>query len=245
MGLTVVEVLGRSVQGRTQPYICRCDDGEIYFVKGRSATRAGLSAEWLCVRLGDAIGLPVAPYAMAMVPEELMEADLTGWLSDLGSGEVFASRRVHAVDLTEVHRNRVPQQQRRDVLAFDWWVHNADRTLTVKGGNANLLWNPANAGSLVVIDHNLAFDPAFSTAQFCQLHVFSDDIAAMFHDGFVREGYRARFQAALNNWDEYCDSLPASWAYVDLERTIPASLPLTTIKALLDRAQTDIFWQLP
>lgn len=39
MSLTVVEVLERSKQGRTEPYICRCDDGEVYFVKGQSATR--------------------------------------------------------------------------------------------------------------------------------------------------------------------------------------------------------------
>ena len=42
MTLEVVEIIGRSKQGFTKPYICRCDDGEIYFVKGRSATRRGL-----------------------------------------------------------------------------------------------------------------------------------------------------------------------------------------------------------
>lgn len=52
MSLTIVEVLERSVQGRTEPYVCRGDDGEVYFAKGRSATRRGLIAEWLCVRLG-------------------------------------------------------------------------------------------------------------------------------------------------------------------------------------------------
>ena len=51
MSLTIVEVLGRSSQGRTEPYVCRGDDGEVYFVKGRSATRPGLISEWLCARL--------------------------------------------------------------------------------------------------------------------------------------------------------------------------------------------------
>lgn len=161
MSLTIVEVLGRSSQGRTEPYVCRGDDGEVYFVKGRSATRPGLIAEWLCARLAEHFGLPLPPYSIATVPEELIEADLTGWLHDLGVGEVFASQRINAVELTEVHRELVPAAVRRDVIAFDWWVRNGDRNLTVAGGNPNLLWNPEGEGSLVVIDHNLAFDPDF------------------------------------------------------------------------------------
>ena len=161
MSLTVVEVLERSKQGRTEPYICRCNDGAVYFVKGRSATRFELIAEWLCAQLDKAFGLPIAPHAIATVPEELIEADLTGWLGKLGEGEVFASQRVGAVELTETHRELVPQKLRRDVIAFDWWVHNGDRNMTPKGGNPNLLWNPEAEGSLVVIDHNLALILSF------------------------------------------------------------------------------------
>ena len=72
MTLEVVEIIGRSEQGFTKPYICRCDDGEVYFVKGRSATRRGLINEWLCANLADAFGLPIAPFALAEVPQELI-----------------------------------------------------------------------------------------------------------------------------------------------------------------------------
>lgn len=245
MSLTIVEVLERSKQGRTEPYICRCDDGEVYFVKGRSATRPELIAEWLCARLGEAFGLPIAPYAIAIVPEELIEADLTGWLGDLGDGEVFASQRVGAVELTEIHRELVPQDLRRDVIAFDWWVHNDDRNMTPKGGNPNLLWNPEGEGSLVVIDHNLAFDPEFSSSEFLKLHVFADDIPCMFSDFMLRDEYAARFAAVLGNWDEICDTMPAAWRFIDPERTIPVTFSIPDIKALLDRALTDTFWNLP
>jgi hypothetical protein len=245
MSLTVVEVLERSKQGRTEPYICRCDDGEVYFVKGRSATRPGLIAEWLCARLGERFGLPIAPYAIASVPDELIEADLTGWLRDLGPGEAFASRRVNAVELNDVHRERVPLEVRRDVIAFDWWVRNGDRNLTPMGGNPNLLWNPEDGGALVVIDHNLAFDAAFSERDFLKLHVFADDIPAMFSDFLVREAYTARFAAALGIWDEACHNVPASWWFIDPERTIPVDFPLAKAKELLDRALIDTFWQLP
>ena len=91
MTLKVVEIIGRSEQGFTKPYICRCDDGEVYFVKGRSATRRGLINEWLCANLAEAFGLPIAPFALAEVPQELIEADLTGWLKGLGAGAVFAA----------------------------------------------------------------------------------------------------------------------------------------------------------
>lgn len=242
-GLTIVEVLERSVQGRTEPYVCRADDGNVYFVKGRSATRAGLIAEWLCARLGERFGLPVAPYGIADVPVELIEADLTGWLRDLGSGEVFASQRIHAVELTEEHREFIPQEERRDVVAFDWWVRNGDRNLTAFGGNPNLLWNPAGDGSLVVIDHNLAFDPDFSAADFLRLHVFADDIPAMFSDFLARQSYAARFREALAVWDEACENLPVAWGFVDPEQTIPVDFPLANIKALLERAFQDTFWQ--
>ena len=245
MSLTVVEVIERSKQGRTEPYICRCDDGEVYFVKGRSATRPGLVTEWLCARLAEQFGLPIAPYAIAMVPKELIEADLSGWLRDLGAGEVFASRRVNALELNDVHRELVPVVLRRDVIAFDWWVRNGDRNLTPMGGNPNLLWNPEDGGSLVVIDHNLAFDPDFSEQEFLKLHVFADDISTMFSDFIVRDAYKVRFAGALGIWAEACDNVPESWGFVDPEQTIPVSFHLTAVMDLLDRAFTDAFWQLP
>ena len=245
MSLTIVEVLERSKQGRTEPYICRCDDGEVYFAKGISATRYGLICEWLCARLADKFGLPIAPYAIATVPEELIGADLTGWLSDLGVGEVFVSKRVQAVELTDAHRSAVPIESRQDVVAFDWWVHNGDRNLTAVGGNPNLLWNPADAGSLVVIDHNLAFDPTFSVQDFVALHVFSGDIPSMFSDFILRDAYTSRFATALSVWNESCATLPKSWLYIDPELTIPVNFPFEATKALLETALTDQFWRLP
>ncbi|HVK54152.1 MAG TPA: HipA family kinase [Burkholderiales bacterium] len=246
MSLIIVEVLERSIQGRTQPYVCRGDDGEVYFVKGAaSATSMGLIAEWLCASLANSFGLPIAPYTIATVPDELIEADLKGWLKDLGAGKVFASRRVEAVELTEVHRDLISEAQRRDVLVFDWWVRNCDRNLTDKGGNPNLLWNPRNDGSLVVIDHNLAFDPGFSAADFVQLHVFSSEISNLFSDFLAREAYVERMTEALGIWPQACDNVPESWLFVDAEQTIPINFSLTDIKEQLNKASSESFWELP
>lgn len=245
MALTIVEVLHRSTQGRTQPYVCRGDDGQVYFVKGRSATRRGLVAEWLCAEMAAQLALPIAPYAIGVVPEELIEADLTGWLRDLGPGPVFASQRIQAVELTDVHRPEVATALRRDVAAFDWWIQNGDRCLTASGGNPNLLWNPADDGALVVIDHNLAFDPAFSARTFAELHVFADEIPHLFSDFIARQTYVERFQAALLAWDAACAKLPTQWAFVDDERTIPVDFAAADFRALLDRASSASFWELP
>ena len=195
MTLEVVEIIGRSEQGFTKPYICRCDDGEVYFVKGRSATRRGLINEWLCANLAQAFSLPIAPFALAEVPQELIEADLTGWLKDLGGGAVFASRKVMGQELAVSQVSGIPLNLRRDVLVFDWWVRNSDRSLTAQGGNVNLLWQPGQLarddendkvaeGGVAVIDHNLALDMEFAASVFCQTHVFAGELSETFSNFF-------------------------------------------------------------
>lgn len=250
MTLTVVEVIGRSKEGRTEPYICRCDDEQIYFVKGRSATRRGLINEWLCANLAKALELPIAPFAIATVPDELIVADLSGWLRDLGPGAVFASQRVVAQDLTASQVDAVPLAQRRDLLVFDWWVRNNDRTLTDRGGNVNLLWRPElgasegeqSSSGLVVIDHNLAFDVAFSVADFCQSHVFAADLPETFSDWLLRAAYQDRLIQAMAVFQAQWDTVPTDWKYVDAEQTIPTDYPMDAVKTMLRYAQAPDFW---
>jgi len=189
--------------------------------------------------------LPIAHHVLATVPVEIIEADLTGAYQDLGSGPVFASRRVNAKNLMHSHINRVPQSLRRDIILFDWWVRNADRNLTDIGGNPNLLWTVGDPPALVMIDHNLAFDADFDPAQFLHLHVFASEVANLFSDFLLRDTYRARFATALENWDGICDTLPLAWHFIDAEMTMPAKFPFDEIKRLLERALTDAFWQLP
>ncbi len=74
-------------------------------------------------------------------------------------------------------RHLVPLELQRQVVAFDWWIRDADRLR----GDANLLWD-ANHQSLVVIDHNLAFDSQFDAAQFSTQHVFADQWPVLAYD---------------------------------------------------------------
>ena len=256
MTLEVVEIIGRSDQGFTKPYICRCDDGEVYFVKGRSATRRGLITEWICANLAKEFGLPIAPFDIAEVPQELIEADLTGWLKDLGAGAVFASCKVMAQELAASQVPNIPLDLRRDVLVFDWWVRNNDRNLTAKGGNVNLLWQPgqlvrdddyqrAAEGSVAVIDHNLALDADFSKADFFQAHVFAGDLAETFSDFLLRDAFSQRLRAALDVFDSAWDTLPLAWGFVDQEQTMSSNFPKAEVQAMLNLIESPDFWNLP
>lgn len=178
MAIEITEVMRRSRQGVTQPYICRGDDGYVYFVKGFGAGRRSLLCEWIGSSLALEIGLPVAPLDIVHVPEELMELSFSQDLRDLGSGAAFGSRECATSELTYSRVDEVASELQQKVLAFDWWVRNADRTLSAKGGNPNLLWDE-KANQLVVIDHNQVFDPAFNASEFMTYHVFHGQAAAL------------------------------------------------------------------
>lgn len=199
MTTTIVEVVKRSTQGVTQPFICRSDEGELYFVKGIGAGRRSQICEWICAKLADRLGLPIPPYAIVEVPKELIELGAQPDLTQLGSGPAFGSLLLQVTELTAVQVPKVPPALQRDVLAFDWWIRNADRTLTDLGGNPNLFWD-TSSDELVVLDHNLAFDPGFNTEEFVQLHAFRTQWQLARQER-SREEYAKRFMTALSGWE--------------------------------------------
>lgn len=185
-----------------------------------------------------------------------MDADFSGWLVDLGAGAAFASRKVLGQELAVAQVTDIKVDVRRDVLVFDWWVRNADRCLTVPGGNVNLLWQPiglirddddarVGSGQLAVIDHNLAFDDTFSAKDFCQTHVFAGDIAETFSDFVLRAEYQSRLSVALAGLEATWNNVPADWHFVDVEQTIPTEYAKADIWALLHRCAASEFWNLP
>ena len=98
MTVEILEVLGRSEQGITKPFICRADDDEIYFVKGTGAGRRSQLCEWIGGKLGQWLGLPLAPFEIVEVPVELLELGVGQDLSDLGAGLAFGSLRQEVMD---------------------------------------------------------------------------------------------------------------------------------------------------
>lgn len=235
----VVEYIRRSEQGATRPFICKCDDGHIYYLKGRSAGKTTLLREWLAGCLAKGFGLPIADFAQVDVPPELIEALNLPELNDLGSGVAFGSRAISpAQEFTISHIHSVPLELQQDIFTFDWWVHNDDRNLTDKGGNPNLLWNPITE-QLVVIDHNLAFAEDFDPNKFIKLHVFSNT----YRDWLNEQNYKNRFDASLAIWDDACSLVPEDWRYLDEDHTNPVSFDFKNVLDLLKRYKQSDFWR--
>ena len=242
MSVQIVEVIRRSDQGITRPFICRGDDNETYFVKGRDAGRRSLICEWIAGHLGVALGLPIAPFAIVDVPEELLHAGGALDLADLGAGPAFGSRRRKVMELNSATVELVPDELQRDVLAFDWWIRNPDRYLTEHGGNPNLFWD-AEAGELVVIDHNQAFSSDFDPKPFLELHVFANQVGSVFRDIARRGEYNYRFSAALDDWEQIRGSLPEEWHFSDPEMTVPADFDLDAAYQELHGFRQPDFWE--
>lgn len=239
----IEEILRRSEQGATRPFVCRGDDGALYYVKGLGAGRRSQICEWVAAQLATAFGLPIAEYALAEVPAELIDAQVFPGITDLGSGIVFASRDLpHPQELTVTTRDLVSPELATDVLVFDWWLHNEDRHLTDLGGNPNLLWD-LQAGELVVIDHNQAFDPDFSAARFLESHVFADCWNRVFSDLVEQERYRNKLDVALATLPDIRVSIPDSWWF--FAEGVPADVSWDEILTCLQRCHRDDFWNSP
>lgn len=243
MSVQIVEIIGRATQGVTKPFICRGEDEHIYFVKGRGAGKRSLICEWVAGNLALKLGLPVAPFEVVDVPDSLIQLGMRDDLRELGSGLAFGSRKLGVVELSISHLDHVPEKTQRDVLAFDWWVRNDDRTLSEAGGNPNLFWD-VETEQLVVIDHNQAFDAEFSVENFVYLHAFHGQIDALCGDWVMQQQYCNLFAQALSDWDVICNTVPPEWWFADPEQTLPADFDRDAMYQLLLRCQTDTFWKM-
>ncbi len=210
-------------QGFTQPFLVRAQDDALYVAKGHTTARKGLFAEWLCAHIGRALDLPIPPFALLEVTPDLLSM-MGPEAVDLGAGIAFGSRlEPLAQELTLHQTAQVAPDLRRLVLAFDWWLENADRTLSDTGGNPNLLWRTTEP-NLLVIDHNLAFDSKFDPTRFLDTHVFRRDAQGLFDDWVNRVEMQQRLRSVLPAFDGALASLPEEWHWVDTERTVPVGI---------------------
>lgn len=239
MVMQVIEILDRSIQGVTNPFYCRCEDENTYFVKGRSAGRKSLIAEYIGGKLAKKFGLPVPDFEIVDVPQELITWSGRKDAHELGAGLAFGSKDLlHVQEFSYSHISRVPEVLRKDVVIFDWWVQNADRTLTEKGGNPNLLWNLATS-SLAVIDHNQAFEGNFNSKVFAELHVFHEEFVKVSGDMIERQTYVDRLSEVFAEYDRNCDNVPHEWWELD---GVPANFDRESVKTMLGRCLSNDFW---
>ncbi|AQZ51113.1 hypothetical protein Mame_01768 [Martelella mediterranea DSM 17316] len=243
MPIEIDEVLRRSDQGKTEPYICRGSDNKIYFVKGKSAGYDSLVKEWVAGQLGRRLGLPIPRFSIVVVPRELYEAGRSGALSGLGFGSLFGSENVeNANEISFVNVEKAPAELKRDIAAFDWWIKNGDRTLTDAGGNPNILWLEATR-RLFVIDHNLAFDEEVTLTSQLECHIFRKSLAEICDDAGLRDHYNTRFDNALLDLPRILGDIPERWHYVDDACTVDINLSLDRVDNLLKRHRVPAFWE--
>jgi hypothetical protein len=241
MTVEIVEIIRRSQQGITRPFICRGDDEEVYFVKGLDAGRRSQVCEWVAGRLAVLMGLPVAPFEQVQVSEELVEFNVGTELDGLGQGPAFGSLERQVTELSYSAVDQVPDQLQQDVFIFDWWVRNADRCLSEIGGNPNLFWEPGEK-ELVVIDHNQAFDLTAEKSDFSAHHVFTSQSRQLSGDFFRRNEYHDRLSTALASWEQILAEIPQEWWFIDHEQTVPVDFDQLLVYELLKSFETDVFW---
>jgi hypothetical protein len=120
MTVNIVEIISRSTQGITRPFLCRGDDGWLYYVKGHGAGRQALIAEWVAGQLGKRLGLPIPDFKQAVIPGELVRLSAREDIADLGAGTGFASQLVaNADELTFLFIGQIDASLRAKILLFD------------------------------------------------------------------------------------------------------------------------------
>jgi hypothetical protein len=233
--MQIVEVVRRTEQGVTQPYICRAEDGFLYYVKGRGAGFPSLIKEWICGSLAKRFGLPVPDFAILEMPMALYRIGENGLLAELGHGPVFGSKEIPGSnELSMTEAACLDGGFKRDLAVFDWWIMNGDRTLSPSGGNPNILWS-LPAGIPYIIDHNLAFDASTTLPTMEAGHVFGQMLTEVAASPEMQKAFAERFSACLADWNRILDQSPRRWTFLDDRQTVPAAFQPDHALAFLTR----------
>jgi len=244
--LDITEVTLKAKQGLGGAYQCIGDDGSRYWVKGHNAERKFQVNEWVTAHLAEAFSLPIASFRLVHIDEQL-HLYLPTDFKEIGFGPAFASKDAAGAAWFMPETMHPPETLQQDLLVFDYWVQNEDRT----NGNPNLLWL-TETGQLVVIDHNLAFDEDFSTEVFFgatdsdtqQPHIFHHLKDAVFTDLVKVDEYKQRMSVAMSALEIAFSSIPDEWYYSDLEQHYSAEIDLDDYRAILNRYQIEDFWSI-
>lgn len=240
--ITAIEIVRQSQQGYSiKPFIVRADDGNTYFVKGHAkAGGPALISEVLGAELGVRIGLPIPPWKLMEIPEDLIRFSVAPDVEDLSGSYAFASLAVtNASDFSVSRLAHTPAETMRRVLLFDWWLRNGDRCLGENGGNVNLIVDPT--GELVVIDHNLTFDLTFDGDDFLDSHVFRGR-RTDFRDLVTRQEYSQILRSAIADWDTITALLPDDWLYRDRDHIDLTQPTLAQRLEILEMFTDERFW---
>ena len=235
----ITEIIGRCEQdqGVLRPFICRLEDGSIYFAKGSNSGWSGLIKEWVASNLANEFGLPTPDRCIAYLDAAIKPLLPDDWRTHLDFEHLFASRSVAPCDtLTLSDVKHIPPDLQRHVFMFDYWIDNNDRNLGECGGNVNLLFQPGKQ-AMYVIDFNLAFEE-HCTPSLMETHVFRSSIVNLPVDIADRSWYLDKFDQCLSKLDLFISTIPDEW----IECSSSSEALIEDIKKRLLRYNDDDFW---
>jgi hypothetical protein len=235
--MSVVELVSRSVQGKTSPWLAKLDDDKYYYIKGKEALCRGLVIEYICAELGRLLGLPVPPSKIAYLDRNLLQYNDEA-IDDFGNEDcdVFASQKVdNVVDIRFSDLSHVTVDEAKLIFFFDYLIANEDRTLGENGGNPNLCIDPMTK-KLAVIDHNLAFDVNFNFQNNKEHHIFCTLWYCPQRDLHFINMLKEKLPEVINTLRNCVSDIPEDW----LEN---APDLITEIFNRLELYKDDYFWE--
>jgi hypothetical protein len=104
----------------------------------------------------------------------------------------------------------LPRAFQQRLFLFDYWIKNEDRTGVDGQGNPNLFFDFAKSQP-VVIDHNMAFDPAFDFVANSPLHVCERGWRQPAVDLIFPDTIRGDMSLALESMHSIAAEIPGAW----------------------------------
>ncbi|AWC76421.1 hypothetical protein CLM65_14175 [Serratia marcescens] len=237
--LRVQEIIKRIPDCATEPFLCRCDDGELYVVKGMPCvTKKQLIAEWVSACLASELKLSLPDFRIVYVDQSLTEY-VPAWKNELSEGYAFATRFIAGVSpitFTQAHKN-VDEKSQKQIYLFDKWINNSDRTLSPQGGNVNIIFDYLN-NRYYLIDHNLAFDHDEDADEF-EYHVYSERHRQWLFDFVDKMEGEDEARKAKECLARVFESIPQEWM---LEDVVENKKFLDFVESTLDRINDEVFW---
>ncbi|MEQ3636001.1 MAG: HipA family kinase [Marinobacter sp.] len=233
----IKEVIRPADQGLSRPYLCRSFSDDLYYVKGRNTDPDSMYKEWGCAHLARSLNLPMPDFSLVELDPALVEA-LPPELADIGAGLAFGSKAIRrAAWFEQASVSSILKTLQRRVVAFDWWIQNLDRSIY----NSNLL---LDEGSLVVIDHNNAFDTDFDPQQFIQQHIFADEGRNLFSDYIERDAIQNEFRQLVPVFSKAIAETPEEWKWYDSDATVPSNFDAPHCERVIKRCIDSGFWDI-
>lgn len=237
--LHVIEIVRRIMDCATQPFLCRCDDDELYVVKGMPCVpKKQLIAEWVSASLAKELDLSLPDFRIVYVDKSLTEF-VPEWKNELNEGYAFATKFISGVSpitFPQAHNNVDITSQKR-VYLFDKWINNSDRALSPAGGNVNIIFDYRN-NRHYLIDHNLAFDHDEVPGEFDH-HVYSEVHRSWVFDFVDRQSGEDETKRVKAILPTSLSEIPEEWR---LEDDLEHEAYVDFIRSTLDRALDDKFW---